>query len=59
MKVRLACFLLGVVLILPIGAVGYLTGRDASDSAWEYKTQYLQEELESCHLRDKFEGLRH
>lgn len=59
MKVRLACFLLGIVLILPIGAVGYLAGLDASDSAWEYKTQYLQEELDACHLRDKFEGLRH
>jgi hypothetical protein len=48
-----------VTITAPLVVLGWQLGYEQADSRWEYKTQYLQEELDSCHLRDKFQGLRH
>ena len=52
-------FLMGLVISVPVGVASFTISANMTDSRWEYKTQYLQEELDACHLRDKFEGLRH
>lgn len=49
----IAAFLLGLVTAIPIGVVSYNIGANLADSYWEYKTQYMQEELDNLKMRER------
>ncbi len=58
MKQTLLGIIMFTTITAPLVVLGWRIGYELASDQWEYKTEHLQEQLDSCWLRDKFEGLR-